>query len=132
MIQQRQPRATFWRVTTLFIAPLLLGPAPAWSAAGAGERCGGFAVVPCDAGLWCDPEPGCFTDPWGTCVAVPEMCTQQFEPVCGCDGTTYSNDCKRQAGKVARQADGACPASFPKGSCDAAAMSIDRSACSAP
>jgi hypothetical protein len=44
----------------------------------------------------------------GKCVAVPEICTQIFMPVCGCNNKTYSNDCMRQAAKVAKKSDGAC------------------------
>ncbi len=29
----------------------------------------------------------------GTCTARPQLCPQSFLPCCGCDGTTYSNDC---------------------------------------
>jgi hypothetical protein len=29
----------------------------------------------------------------GTCVEKPDMCTQQLDPVVGCDGKRYSNEC---------------------------------------
>jgi hypothetical protein len=29
----------------------------------------------------------------GACVDKPGMCMTVFEPVCGCDGKTYSNEC---------------------------------------
>jgi len=29
----------------------------------------------------------------GKCVLVPEYCSLQLDPVCGCDGETYSNAC---------------------------------------
>ncbi|MBI5489700.1 MAG: hypothetical protein HY905_20370 [Deltaproteobacteria bacterium] len=32
----------------------------------------------------------------GTCIAVPATCPATWSPVCGCDSTTYANDCERQ------------------------------------
>jgi hypothetical protein len=72
--------------------------------------CGGIAGIPCDGALWCDHQAGMcnVADVAGKCVAVPEICTQIFMPVCGCNNKTYSNDCMRQAAKVAKKSDGAC------------------------
>jgi len=44
----------------------------------------------------------------GACVAIPQNCTQQYDPVCGCDNKTYSNDCVRQMAGVSLQHTGAC------------------------
>lgn len=48
--------------------------------------------------------------PFGTgeCVEVPLGCTEEFVPVCGCDGTTYSNRCILQQARVSKLKDGAC------------------------
>ena len=88
----------------------VVGFAAAVSAAEPGKTCGTIAGIPCPDGLWCDLEAGqCgTTDLKGQCVAVPEICTEHEKPVCGCDGKTYGNDCKRQRAKAQKDHDGAC------------------------
>jgi hypothetical protein len=78
--------------------------------AGPGEMCGGIAGIQCNAGLFCDPPAGaCMArDVGGTCQITTLLCTKDFKPVCGCDGTTYANDCLRLQAKVGKQADGSC------------------------
>ncbi|MBX9590418.1 MAG: hypothetical protein K2X43_14015 [Hyphomonadaceae bacterium] len=87
----------------------------------AGQVCGGIAGAACDKGLWCEPIAGKCASSSGTqagsqagvCVAVPKLCIarkngKSFQPVCGCNSKTYSNDCFRRAYRVAKFHDGKC------------------------
>lgn len=65
----------------------------------------------CGDGSYCQFEPGTCPKEGaakGSCVAVPQDCTQQEDPVCGCDNKTYGNDCIRQTAGVSLKSPGAC------------------------
>ncbi len=42
------------------------------------------------------------------------MCTMQYDPVCGCDGKTYSNACVADNAGVRTYTKGPCPETKPK------------------
>jgi hypothetical protein len=58
---------------------------------------------------FCDFKAGACKPP-GKCMVRPEVCTDIFKPVCGCDNKTYSNDCRRQSAGVSLKSQGECPA----------------------
>jgi|TARA_B110000261_G_scaffold159391_1_gene197221 hypothetical protein len=43
-----------------------------------------------------------------TLINLNPICTAQWEPVCGCDGVTYSNSCFATSAGVTTYVDGEC------------------------
>jgi hypothetical protein len=61
----------------------------------------------CRSNQFCE-YPNCLALTEGKCVGVPGNCPEVYEPVCGCDGETYSNDCFRRSSAVSKNHDGEC------------------------
>ncbi len=75
------------------------------------QACGGDSGLGCDAGEYCNyaREEICgAADGLGACSPMPEVCTAQYLPVCGCDDQTYSNACAAAAAGVSVISEGEC------------------------
>jgi len=73
--------------------------------------CGSRGLGPCAKDEYCafGPKADCGrSDAPGTCTKRPQICPQLYKPVCGCDGTTYSNACTAGSASVSVEHDGAC------------------------
>ena len=60
----------------------------------AGGACGGIAGFGCEPGLYCSFAPDAMcgaADQMGTCTRIPEISSEEFAPVCGCNDKTYPN-----------------------------------------
>ncbi len=87
-------------------------PAPAAEIGATGGMCGGVAGFQCeDPADYCAMEPGqCVevSDAAGVCAPRPEICTQDYRPVCGCDERTYANACVAASAGVSVASEGVC------------------------
>ena len=78
--------------------------------------CGGLRGEGCDPDAYCDYTDGCgAADQGGVCRTRPEVCTQVWAPVCGCDGRTYASDCVAAAAGVDVASEGECEGNQDEG-----------------
>ncbi len=76
-----------------------------------GEACG-FFEGSCNAGEYCafSPAEACSSlDAPSICITQPSECTSEDVPVCGCNGTTYTNRCEAARAGTGIRDMGPCP-----------------------
>lgn len=73
--------------------------------AGSGTEC--FDEADCVAPQYCGTLPG-RCGQMGQCSTKPSECDTDDAPVCGCNGTTYSNRCEAEANGVSIYVSGPC------------------------
>jgi hypothetical protein len=79
--------------------------------AGEDMRCGTRGGVTCAAGEFCNFEPDVecgATDAGGQCEALPDVCDDIYQPVCGCDNRTHASACTTHRDGVSVKHDGLC------------------------
>jgi hypothetical protein len=75
----------------------------------------------CSSGSGCLEQAYCSKracdDTEGACALAPFECDNTYDPVCGCDGVIYWNDCLRQRDGISSSVPGQCTGGAPFSIC---------------
>jgi hypothetical protein len=85
-----------------------------------GDSCGGLKPVACERGEFCNYpiSTKCGSgDQTGNCAKIPDACDAIYDPVCGCDGATYSSDCAAALKGISVLHSGPCESVPPGATC---------------
>ncbi len=94
--------------TSICLFSLLLCTGFALTLAGDGPRCGGADNILCGDEEFCRVQDGCDPEADGVCRETPTSCSEVDDPVCGCDGETYLNQCMADMAGVPVRHTGIC------------------------
>jgi hypothetical protein len=79
--------------------------------AGGAPVCSSAPLVSCPSNEVCDDDTpnrcGAGYEP-GHCIVLPQSCPPTSDPICGCNGIAYNNDCERQMARAQLDHTGAC------------------------
>jgi len=101
----------FWNIVLL---PILFFALGCKSKSPTEIICGGSMNFACPADMYCNSKENCGgIDQNGICVIRPTQCKAENQPVCGCDGQTYSSPCLAAAKGVSLKLPGTCVVAEP-------------------